>query len=374
MKKLCSFCLFLLPVFAKAQDLIVTAKKEPGSFAMASSSSAVPVIVDINDFALVQKTSSLFVQDVEAVTGKKPALYHEIPASSKSMILIGSVNGSALLQQLITQKKLDVSRIKDKWENYQVQVIANPFRGIEKALVIVGSDRRGTAYGVFELSKQIGVSPWYWWADVPVKKRSELYLKVPSVYNGGPKVKYRGIFINDEAPALSGWSKEKFGGFNHTFYEKVFELMLRLKANYLWPAMWGNAFYDDDLLNIKAADEYGIVIGTSHHEPLMRAHDEWRRYDSGKWNYDSNETRLKEFWKTGMERATNEKIVSLGMRGDGDEPMSRQTATALLERIVKDQRAIIAEVTGKPAEHTPQLWALYKEVQDLLRQGNACTR
>jgi Glycosyl hydrolase family 115/Gylcosyl hydrolase family 115 C-terminal domain len=146
--------------------------------------------------------------------------------------------------------------------------------------------------------------------------------------------------------------------------------MLRLKSNYIWPAMWGNAFYDDDSLNIKSADEYGIVIGTSHHEPLMRAHDEWRRYGNKKlWNYDSTETGLKEFWRAGMQRATNEKIVSVGMRGDGDAPMSRETATALLEKIVKDQREIIAAVTGKPASETPQLWALYKEVQDYYDKG-----
>ncbi|MES2891716.1 MAG: glycosyl hydrolase 115 family protein, partial [Bacteroidota bacterium] len=185
-----------------------------------------------------------------------------------------------------------------------------------------------------------------------------------------PRVKYRGIFINDEAPALSNWSKEKFGGFNHKFYTKVFELMLRLKSNYLWPAMWGNAFYDDDSLNIKVAEEYGIVIGTSHHEPLMRAHDEWRRYGNKKlWNYDSSKTALKDFWRSGLQRASNEKIVSVGMRGDGDEPMSRETATSLLERIVSDQRELIASVTGKPAEQTPQLWALYKEVQDYYEKG-----
>ncbi len=129
--------------------------------------------------------------------------------------------------------------------------------------MIAGSDRRGTAYGVFELSKQLGVSPWYWWADVPVKKKMDIYIKKNTTLTDAPKIKYRGIFINDEAPALSGWSKEKFGGFNHLFYEKVFELILRLKGNYLWPAMWGNAFYDDDSLNIKMADKYGIVIGTS---------------------------------------------------------------------------------------------------------------
>ena len=237
-------------------------------------------------------------------------------------------------------------------------------------MIISGSDRRGTAYGVFEVSKRIGVSPWYWWADVPVKKKTDLFINANTYFSDAPKVKYRGIFINDEAPALSGWTREKFGGFNHKFYEKVFELILRLKGNYLWPAMWGNAFYYDDSLNIRSADEYGIVIGTSHHEPLMRAHEEWKYFGKGrKWNYDSTETGLKEYWKGGMQRAWNEKIVSIGMRGDGDEPMSRPTATALLERIVKHQRQIIEEVTGKPASETPQLWALYKEVQDYYDKG-----
>ncbi|WP_369679221.1 glycosyl hydrolase 115 family protein [Siphonobacter sp. BAB-5385] len=201
------------------------------------------------------------------------------------------------------------------------------------------------------------------------KKQSEIYLLNNVVVSDAPQVKYRGIFLNDEAPALSGWTKEKFGGFNHKFYEKVFELILRLKGNYLWPAMWGNAFYADDSLNIRMAEKYGIVIGTSHHEPLMRAHDEWRRFGKGPWNYEQNKQELSRFWRDGMQRATNEKIVSVGMRGDGDEPMSRETATALLEQIVKDQREIISEVTGKGAEQTPQLWALYKEVQDYYDKG-----
>ena len=162
---------------------------------------------------------------------------------------------------------------------------------LNSALVIAGSDKRGTIYGIYDLSEKIGVSPWYWWADVPVKKQSNLYVLPVAILQGEPKVKYRGIFINDEAPALSGWSMEKFGTemFNHKLYEHVFELILRLKGNFLWPAMWGRAFYDDDSLNPKFADEYGVVIGTSHHEPMMRAHDEWQRYGHGPWNYEKNE-------------------------------------------------------------------------------------
>lgn len=271
---------------------------------------------------------------------------------------------------MIQQKKINIDKIKNKWEGYQVQAVSHPFKGIENALVITGSDRRGAAYGVFELSQQMGVSPWYWWADVPVKRKGSLFVNKMLLAYDAPKVKYRGIFINDEAPAFSGWAKEKFGGVNHLVYEKVFELLLRLKANYLWPAMWGNAFNDDDTLNPKLADEYGIVMGTSHHEPMLRAQQEWKRYGKGKWDYDSNEVVLKAFWKKGIENmGTHESIVTVGMRGDGDKPMTEGTATALLERIVTDQRKILEKVTHKPASQTPQLWALYKEVQDYYDKG-----
>ncbi|MCU7550143.1 glycosyl hydrolase 115 family protein [Chitinophagaceae bacterium LB-8] len=366
------FNLTVLAIFFSALQLyaqeIVTNIKQSGTFPVVTATVATPIYTDGKDHELVIKAAALLQNDIEAVTGKKPIIRTSFPISNTQVIIIGSLDHSSLIQQLIKEKKLNVEKLQNKWEAYQIQVVNKPFKGVEQALVIAGSDRRGTAYGVFELSRQMGVSPWYWWADVPVKKQTQIFIK-NGIFTDAPKVKYRGIFINDEAPALSNWSKEQFGGFNHKFYEKVFELILRLKGNYLWPAMWGSAFYDDDSLNIKMADAYGIVIGTSHHEPLMRAHDEWRRYGQGKWNYDSNEVRLKEFWRSGMQRATNEKIVSIGMRGDGDEPMSRETATALLERIVKDQRQIIEEVTGKPASQTPQLWALYKEVQDYYDKG-----
>ncbi|MCF6404893.1 glycosyl hydrolase 115 family protein [Chitinophaga filiformis] len=333
---------------------IVTDKASQDAFSLRNA----VICVDPADDELVRQSAICLQKDIEMVTGVK------LPISagtwSQPVIIIGSIEKSSLIKVL--KKQLNLSALKNKWEAYLIKSSSH-------SIVIAGSDRRGTAYGVFELSKQLGVSPWYWWADVPVKKKADVFIRKNVTVSDAPKVKYRGIFINDEAPALSNWSKEKFGSFNHHFYEKVFELILRLKGNYIWPAMWGNAFYDDDSLNIKMADKYGIVIGTSHHEPLMRAHDEWRRYGSGKWNYDSNEVRLKTFWQQGIERAWNEKIVTIGMRGDGDEPMSRETATALLERIVADQRKIITDVTGKPANATPQLWALYKEVQDYYDKG-----
>jgi hypothetical protein len=354
--------------FSGTAQYIISGKKTSRSFPIVANNNAATLYVDVNDYAVVKKTTELFQQDIQKVSGKTASIVNKI-TSSTNLIIIGTVGKSALVDQLIQQRKLNVDSLKNKWEAYQVQVVKNPVKGVEQALVIAGSDRRGTAYGVFELSAQMGVSPWHYWADVPAKKKNEIY------YTGGyqydaPVVKYRGIFINDEAPALSGWSKEKFGGFNHLFYEKVFELILRMKGNYLWPAMWGSAFNDDDTLNPVVADQYAIVMGTSHHEPLIRAHDEWRRYGKGKWNYDSNATNLQAFWKDGIKRMGNrENIISIGMRGDGDEPMTRGTAIALLERIVKDQREIIAQGTGKPASATPQLWALYKEVQDYYDKG-----
>lgn len=353
--------ILLLSVSGFAQS-IVTAKS---SFAVTEA----VIYVDNQEPELVKTAAILLQQDIERVTDKKVPIVTAIDQIRKNVIVIGTLPQSALLKQLVAQKKIAPAAIRGQWEGSLTQTIQNPVRGVGQALVVAGNDRRGAAYGVFELSKQFGVSPWYWWADVPVAKRKELYIKSGVTLTDAPKVKYRGIFLNDEAPALSGWTKEKFGGFNHQFYENVFELILRLKGNYIWPAMWGNAFYADDSLNIKAADKFGVVVGTSHHEPLMRAHDEWRRFGSGPWNYESNKEKLQQFWRDGIKRATNEKIVSVGMRGDGDEPMSRETATALLERIVADQRTIISDVTGKPASETPQLWALYKEVQEYYDKG-----
>ncbi|MES1159121.1 MAG: glycosyl hydrolase 115 family protein [Bacteroidota bacterium] len=356
MKQLIIILLITLSGTGPAYSQLITATKTNFNLAEAV------IETDSNDFPLVRKAARLLQQDIEAVTGKTIPIQSSPGTAGRHKIIIGSISRSNPIQELAARHGPAFSFIRNKCEAYTLRMI-------DGNLVIAGSDRRGTAYGVVELSKQIGVSPWYWWADVPVKKQKALYIKPRAMLNDAPGVKYRGIFINDEAPALSNWSNEKSGGFNHAFYEKVFELLVRLKANYLWPAMWGHAFYDDDSLNIRLAEEYGIVTGTSHHEPLMRAHDEWRRYGSGKWNYDSNQAKLKQFWKEGMQRAVNEKIVTIGMRGDGDEPMSPQTATALLERIVDNQRQIIAEVTHQPASKTPQLLALYKEVQDYYDKG-----
>jgi hypothetical protein len=284
--------------------------------------------------------------------------------------VIGTLGASPLIDTLVSTGKLDTAGVAGRWEASLTQVVERPWTGVRRALIIAGSDRRGTIYGVYDLSAQIGVSPWYWWADVPVPRREALYVLPGRHALGPPAVRYRGIFLNDEAPALSGWARERFGGFNHRFYERVFELILRLKGNYLWPAMWGSAFNEDDTLDAPLADAYGIVMGTSHHEPMLRAQQEWRRHGTGAWNYQTNGAVLRDFWRQGIRNLdAHESIVTIGMRGDGDMPMSDSANIGLLERIVADQRAIIAEVTGKPAAATRQDWALYKEVQDYYDRG-----
>ena len=241
-------------------------------------------------------------------------------------------------------------------------------------LVIAGSDRRGTIYGIYELSRQLGVSPWYWWADAPVAKHDEAYVIKGTYTDGEPAVEFRGIFLNDEAPCLTGWVKNTFGTDygDHRFSEKVFELILRLKGNFLWPAMWGWAFYADDPENGKLADRMGVIMGTSHHEPMARNHQEYARHrqEWGAWNYQTNQTKLDQFFREGIERMKGtEDIVTIGMRGDGDEAMSETADTKLMDRIISNQRKIIKEVTGKAPEKTTQVWALYKEVQDYYDAG-----
>jgi glyoxylase-like metal-dependent hydrolase (beta-lactamase superfamily II) len=332
-------------------------------FPLVVKGSPASIMTDESNKGVLRAVNDLY-NDFKQVTGYLPQTL--LP----NAIIIGTVGESAIIDGLIREGKIAKDEISGKNEKYLIQTIDNPVRGVSKGLVIAGSDKRGTIYGIYELAKQMGVSPWYWWADVPVKHQENLYVKPGKYTNGEPAVKYRGIFINDEAPAFQGWCVEKFGGVNSKMYEHIFELILRLNGNFLWPAMWGNALYDDDPATGALADEMGIVIGTSHHEPMGRAHDEWRRYGKGEWNYDKNPQILEEFWRSGMERMKNyETVVTVGMRGDGDEPMSEGANIDLLQRIVKSQRNIIAKVTGKKTEETPQVWALYKEVQDYYDKG-----
>jgi len=342
----------------------------PNAVKVAGDGVSAPIVVDPQDYAGVRRAAGDLQEDVFRVTGVRPQVLTDRLPSADEVLIVGTVGRSSVIDRLVKSGQLDVEEIRGRWEASVVQVVARPWPGARRALVIAGSDKRGTIFGVYDVSEQIGVSPWYWWADVPARHRDHLFARAGRYLRREPAVRYRGIFINDEAPALSGWAHERFGGFNHRFYAHVFELILRLRANFLWPAMWGNAFNDDDALNPALADEYGVVIGTSHHEPMMRAHDEWRRYGKGPWNYSENADVLRAFWTDAI-RATAkyENIVTLGMRGDGDEPMSAEANVALLERIVADQRAIIAAHRNRDVAAVPQVWALYKEVQAYYEQG-----
>ncbi|MGF7138831.1 glycosyl hydrolase 115 family protein [Roseimarinus sediminis] len=340
-------------------------------FPLVEEGKAATVIYDSSDEAGLPRILSYFSKDVEMVSGVRPTvLADEVPVG-KHLVIVGSLEKSSLIKKLIEAGKLDVAEIKGKWENSLIEVVQNPFEGVESALVVTGSDKRGVYYGLFDISRQMGVSPWYWWADVPVDQHEHIFIKEGRFDLGEPKVKYRGIFLNDEEPALGRWAVEKYGGFNHQFYEKVFELMLRLKGNYMWPAMWWASFNTDDPMNRQLAHEMGIVMGTSHHEPMDRAHAEWKaKTDKGAWNYESNAEELRQFWREGIERiGEREVVINMGMRGDGDMAMSEETNIALLERIVADQRKIIEEVRGEAKVKTPQMWALYKEVQEYYDKG-----
>src|SRR5882762_4450733 len=341
-----------------------------GDFKIVEKDAVAPLFVDARDFPGVIRAVNDLQQDVERVTGHKAPVVQDGTIVGSNVIIVGTVGKSEIISRLSNAGKIDVASIEGKWESFLIQVVEKPLPGVASALVIAGSDKRGTIFGIYELSEQIGVSPWYWWADVPVQHRGALYVKAGTYVQGPPAVKYRGIFLNDEAPSLTGWVSEKFGTYNHQFYEKVFELLLRLKANYLWPAMWNNAFNEDDPLNPKLADDYGIVMGTSHHEPMLRAQQEWKRHGTGPWDYSANSDALGKFWDQGIERNRKyESIVTLGMRGDGDLPMSESANVALLEKIVNEQRKILANRIRQDVSAVPQDWALYKEVQEYYEKG-----
>ncbi len=349
-------------LWALGQPRYVETVARPWNFPIAQAKTCAAIYVDTGDYPGVIRAAGDLQADIARVTGCTPSITHDATKLPAHTIVIGSLEKSPLVKHMA-----DTTAIAGKWESFLIQ-------SAPSALVIAGSDKRGTIYGIYDLSEQIGVSPWYWWADVPVAHQDNLFVKPGRYTEGEPAVKYRGIFLNDEAPCLSGWTKEKFGGFNHKFYVKVFELLLRLKANYLWPAMWGSAFNEDDPLNPKLADEYGIVMGTSHHEPMLRAQQEWKRHGKGPWNYATNADVLRAFWDEGIERNKSyESIVTLGMRGDGDMPMATtggiEANKALLEQIVADQRAILAKRIGPGLSKIPQDWALYKEVQEYYDAG-----
>ena len=340
----------------------------------------VQIYLDHNDCRGVSYAVQALIKDIQKVSGSPASIITDFTTSSKGSasksskgnapranILVGTIGHSAAIDRLVKLRRLDAKLLQGKHEKFIITLI-------DGQLVIAGSDRRGTIYGIYELSQQMGVSPWYDWADVPIEHHDSIFVNKGIYTDGEPAVRYRGIFLNDEAPCLTSWVKNTYGTEygDHRFYQRVFELVLRLRGNMMWPAMWGWAFYADDPENEKTADEMGIVMGTSHHEPMARNHQEYARNREGwgAWNYQKNKQGLQKFFREGIERMKGtEQIVTIGMRGDGDEAMSEDADTKLMQQIIADQRQIISDVTGKKASETPQVWALYKEVLDYYDKG-----
>ena len=337
-----------------------------------NANNRVEIYMDTNDCKGVSYAAHALLKDIKSVSGATATLTTDAGFLKKAdtvrpAIIVGTIGHSAAIDQLIKQKRINGNLLKGKREKFIITLI-------DGQLVIAGSDRRGTIYGIYELSQQMGVSPWYDWADVPVEHHDSIFINKGIYTDGEPAVRYRGIFLNDEAPCLTSWVKNTYGTEygDHRFYQRVFELVLRLRGNMMWPAMWGWAFYADDPENEKTADEMGVVMSTSHHEPMARNHQEYARNRKGwgPWNYQKNKTNLQKFFREGIERMKGtEQIVTIGMRGDGDEAMSAEADTKLMTNIINDQRKIIADVTGRKASETPQVWALYKEVLDYYDKG-----
>ena len=337
-----------------------------------NANNRVEIYMDTNDCKGVSYAAHALLKDIKSVSGATATLTTDAGFLKKAdtvrpAIIVGTIGHSAAIDQLVKQKRINGNLLKGKREKFIITLI-------DGQLIIAGSDRRGTIYGIYELSQQMGVSPWYDWADVPVEHHDSIFVNKGIYTDGEPAVRYRGIFLNDEAPCLTSWVKNTYGtGYgDHRFYQRVFELVLRLRGNMMWPAMWGWAFYADDPENEKTADEMGVVMSTSHHEPMARNHQEYARNRKGwgPWNYQKNKANLQKFFREGIERMKGtEQIVTIGMRGDGDEAMSDKADTKLMTNIINDQRKIIADVTGKKASETPQVWALYKEVLDYYDKG-----
>ena len=376
-----AFLFLVLCSFARAESSYVQTNSAPGSFPLFEKTTA-QILIASNDWPGVLRAGNDLAGDLQRVTGIRPLVATQAFATGKHAVIIGTIGQSELIDQLVRERKINTDDIAGKWESFFHQVVANPFPGIESALVICGNDKRGTIYGIYELSEQIGVSPWHYWSDTPAKKKDRLYVRPGKFVTSSPAVKYRGIFLNDEAPALSGWVEWKFGqvegqrgvaNYGRGFYTNIFELMLRLRANYLWPAMWNNAFNEDDPANARLADEYGIVMGTSHQEPMLRAQKEWDRgygKTHGNWDYNKTNQRpvLHQFWSEGVRRNKNfESIITMGLRAENDSgaPVGKN----LTEEIVGVQRKILAEEVNTDVSKVPQTWCLYKEVMDYYREG-----
>jgi hypothetical protein len=362
-----------------AIQLSITAESTDG-VALVSAKGNATIVVDEHDHPVVQIAATLLAADVQRVTDRRLVVTNA-PVASTPLVIAGTLGKSTVIQKLVTEGRLkDVGALQGRWETTLMQIVEQPFPGVGRALVIVGSDRRGTAYGLMQLAEQIGVSPWYWWADVPVAHRDALSVKLAGAQTDSPAVKYRGIFINDEDWGLLPWAARTFDpdfkNIGPKTYEKVFELMLRLRLNYLWPAMHEvSKEFGLTPENYQLADQYAIVAGSSHCEPMLFNNVHWNERQLGRWNYSLNQSNIHSTWSnTVAARGQAEAVWTLGIRGIHDRgmqtpPGDRGGRIKLLEEVFRDQRELLNQGVSKEWGPIAQSFVPYKEVLPIYDAG-----
>lgn len=383
------FCFFSVPTNAQQQEkdsLQIRTEFKSGAFPLVRQGIVPSILIDTADAAVVGITANALATDLEGVSGSKPAVISSLSGHNDYLVIAGTIGHSTFIDQLIKEKKIDVSKVRDKWESFTVTIVNTPLKGVNQGLVVAGSDRRGTAYGLFEISRRAGVSPWVWWADVKPAPQKSLYVWPGSLTSGEPSVKYRGIFINDEDWGLNPWAKRNMdtdiGDIGPKTYARVFELLLRLRANLIWPAMHDSTkafwYYPD---NPKIADQYAIVLGSTHCDMMLRSNTfEWQKnfeqeygVKPGTYRYDSNKAQIYKYWDDRVAASRNyESMYTVGMRGVRDGaivgPATQEGKIALTETVIRDQRSIFRKYFGANT-NALQIFCPYKEVLSLYQDG-----
>jgi len=338
------------------------------------------IVVDPNDYPVVQLAANFLADDINRVSGHHP-LVQGAPGPVSQMVIVGTLGHSAVIDQLAAAGKLaGLDEIKGRWEATLAQVVKKPFPGVDDALVIVGSDRRGAAYGLMQLSERIGVSPWYWWADVPAQHHELLAIKLSGPEVDAPSVKYRGIFINDEDWGINVWAAKtfdpEFKNIGPKTYEKVFELMLRLRLNYIWPAMHPcSTEFGSVPENARLADKFAIVAGSSHCEPMLCNNVHWNEKEKGRWNYSLNRDTIHSYWEANVKaRGVEEAVWTIGIRGIHDQgmqapPTDMPGKISLMTEVFQDQRTLLDQYVTNQWGPVAQCFVPYKEVLPIYDAG-----
>jgi hypothetical protein len=376
----CLVAVGLLPRAGRAAALELDFAPSPatGELILTAGKTAASIFVETNNDRAVLRAAGDLAENFGRVTGQKPAVENVFSGGEKNCLILGTLGRGGIVDRLVAEKKLDAAGLDGGWESYILQVVKNPRPGVEQALVIAGSDRRGTIFGIYQLSEMLGVSPWYWWADVPVKKQNFIGVRGDRLVQGPPAVKYRGIFLNDEDWGLRPWATKTFepenGCIGPKTYAKIFELLLRLRANYLWPAMHpGTTEFNHFATNREIANEYGIVMGSSHCEQMLRNNiSEWDEKVFGEYNFVTNPGGVLKYWEQRVrENGRFENIFTLGMRGIHDSGMpgggSEREKAVRLQTIVAGQRDMLARLVNTNIAEVPQIFCPYKEVLPLYR-------